>query len=790
MLPAARNVEWTTFDDSVYTGTPDTLLYKFVDAVCGTTGAGALVNEIFMARANAALDTIYFNDLDYIFGSVNFLARTGAESYDYNPMIDLLTSDQWDEVRVKDAWYRERIKQFFAAVAKGGTPEGIRTCVNAALGVECDLFEVWRYCADEETEILTRSGYKSHHDLVEGEEVLTLNMTTGLSEWQGVSAVNRFPVEDEEMLSVEMQGHSSLTTMDHRWPVMSSRREHLGQSKYGPRQWERTIHRSRDLQREDKFIRAAAAVLPQQPKYADAFVEVVGWFITEGHCNTLGYAQNIAQSHKVNPHKVERIRTALTKTFGPGVDQFTTRTGKRADRLPQWRESVSPSKPDLTLFRLNSVAGALLAEVAPRKVASWEFIHSLTESQLTLFLDAVVAGDGSVRKGDGYRSIVQNSLERLVPIQVAASLLGIDTTYQTEQKHVGNGKPTTVLSLCEKSKYITPWGQSGRNVSTRRYTGTVWCPTTPNGTWFARRGGTHYFTGNSDNFGLGIYLGRSPVSARNELVVRPHKDSLNPGEARLLRDMLERIAPVDTIITVSLQGLAVSSPVTVASATADSTYFEVQKVVTSTPLMDQLPPPELLPIDLLTTEQWMYSKDPTLAPYAAFNITSEYGYYYLMGDGARSPIDNVTYGTLAADGVTVNPEQNFEVFGTDEQLTDWITYEKADSPDNFPGGKYGITPNKAPALNPDRTPYRFPFESQLAFVTQEILRITSLGGTANASAYRLPVTKSTVTKRIYWPEQAIATVSPPRDSTVSASITQRRYQPGSAEMRDPIVFVR
>lgn len=439
IAPRSTERRMDHFDDQVFTGTPDTLLYKFVDAVCGTTGAGSLVNEIFMARANAALDTIYFNDLDYIFGSVHFLSRSGAESYDYNPMVDLLTSDQWDEVRVKDAWYRERIKQFFSAVAKGGTPEGIRTCVSAALGVECDLFEVWRY---------------------------------------------------------------------------------------------------------------------------------------------------------------------------------------------------------------------------------------------------------------------------------------------------------------------------------------------------------------RDNFGLGVYLGRAPVSARNELVIRPHKATIEPGEARLLRDMLERIAPVDTIITVSLQGLAASSPVPVASATADSTYFEIQKVVTSTPLMDQLPPPELLPIDLLTSEQWMFSKDPTLAPYAAFNITSEYGYYYLIGDGARSPIDSVTYGTLAADGITVRPEQNFEVFGTDEQLTDWITYEKADSPDNFPGGKYGITPNKAPALNPDRTPYRFPFESQLTFVTQEILRITSLGGTANASSYRLPITRSTTTKRIYWPDQAIATVSPPRDSTVSASITQRRYQPKSAEMRDPIVFVR
>ena len=42
------------------------------------------------------------------------------------------------------------------------------------------------------------------------------------------------------------------------------------------------------------------------------------------------------------------------------------------------------------------------------------------------------------------------------------------------------------------------------------YTGKVWCPTTPNGTWLARRNGKVYFTGNSgfllDGYGIKIHI--------------------------------------------------------------------------------------------------------------------------------------------------------------------------------------------------------------------------------------------------------------------------------------------
>jgi hypothetical protein len=427
------------FDDYVYTGTPGTMLYKYVDAICGTSGVGSISNQLMLTRMGTNMETIYFNELDFIFGNIGILGRSPAESYTYSPLTDQLTATQWNEVKVKDAWYRQRIADFFTACSLGGTPEGIRMCVHAALSCDCTIYEIWRYI---------------------------------------------------------------------------------------------------------------------------------------------------------------------------------------------------------------------------------------------------------------------------------------------------------------------------------------------------------------DDFGLTEDMGRSPVSARNEIVVQPHKSSLAPDEVRLVRDMLDRICPADTIVTVNTAGLAVISPVTVNSAAADSSYFEVQKIVTATPVMIQMPPPEFLPIPLSPTQTWLYDAidNPTRAPYAAFNSTSEYSYYYLTAQ--PTSIDSVTYGTLNEDG-SVTTVPNYQLFDTTGQYGPATAYATADSPDNYPGGKYGIHPDSAPALNPDGSTYIFPWASQAAFVTSEVIRILGLGGIAGTETYQLPVAPTSSTAQTFYPNYAIAYFPPAKESTISIGVTgQRNPTQVTLEVRDPANFVR
>ena len=442
MPPVSTERRMLNFDDNTYTGTPGTLIYKLVDALCGTTGAGSLLNQSFISTLQGNLDTTYGSDLDYFFGNIGFLPRSPAESYPYDPASDLLTSSAWNEVLVKDAWYRNRIRDFWIACGLGGTPEGIRMAVQAALSCDCTVFESWRYI---------------------------------------------------------------------------------------------------------------------------------------------------------------------------------------------------------------------------------------------------------------------------------------------------------------------------------------------------------------DNFGLQGGVGRAPygAGARNEVTVRPQKASLDPQELRLVRQMLSRIMPVDTIITVNLTGLSVLTPVPMRAAAANSTYFEVQKVVTATPILDQLPDPDQLPITLNDSEKWLFNAKttPQLAPHAALNYPAHYGYYYLVGGGKRSPIDSVTYGTLQSDG-SVKSEPNFVAYQATSHFTAWKTWDTADSPDNYPGGKFGIHPIYAPALNAEGSPYQFVWTSQAAYVDSEITRIIALGGEATTDQYRLPVKAPNQTRLVFYPEYAVAYHPPGRDSTVSASLTSNRPVKVSGRWSDPVTFVR
>jgi hypothetical protein len=72
-------------------------------------------------------------------------------------------------------------------------------------------------------EVVTADGWKAHEQLSVEEQVLTLNHETGLSEWQPLLAVNIWDVVNEPMVGIRGRGHSSVTTLNHRWPTLSTR---------------------------------------------------------------------------------------------------------------------------------------------------------------------------------------------------------------------------------------------------------------------------------------------------------------------------------------------------------------------------------------------------------------------------------------------------------------------------------------------------------------------------------------------------------------------------------------
>jgi hypothetical protein len=292
---------------------------------------------------------------------------------------------------------------------------------------------------------------------------------------------------------IRMEGHSfsSVSTPDHRW--LTNR---LPNSKPGtdgvklPQQlwpiasklpktsrfW--TWRTTETLTADDRIPQAVpCAELPTVPKYTDAFVELVAWIWTEGSQEHGAFV--VHQSHKVNEPNCLRIRRALNS-----LDPNRTWT----ERTDNWGMSHFAFNWEL------SKAFWPVFKNQHHKVVATEFILSLTEAQLRLFVDVSVLGDGH----DGLqRWVRQNKKEQLAALELACILLGTTTSL----RHIpSNGM--WQLSL-KTQQFVNPKravynaGSQGMRIGKEVYVGEVWCVTTRNGNWLSKRSGYVCYTGNT-----------------------------------------------------------------------------------------------------------------------------------------------------------------------------------------------------------------------------------------------------------------------------------------------------
>jgi hypothetical protein len=239
-----------------------------------------------------------------------------------------------------------------------------------------------------------------------------------------------------------------------------------------------------------------------------------------------------------------------------------------------------------------------------------------------------------------------------------------------------------------------------------------------------------------------------------------------------LNKLLERIKPRETVITISTQGLAVHTQIAIAAVSASSSYFQIEKTITGVPDLASLPPTPVLAADLDPANQWLKPNVPIQAPYTAFNNSQENSVYYLYSTTGTTVIDTVSY-TTETNGVLLN-SQLFSQSSSPNNYGPWNSYDLADSPDNFPGGKYGQTPYSAPALTPTGQSYTFPFTSQAVYITQQQAAILSIGGQVTDTQYRLPLSRQPSTGlQSFNPTNAIPLHVPVKESTVTTPWVRR-----------------
>nr|WP_229806135.1 peptidoglycan-binding protein [Microbispora rosea] len=357
------------------------------------------------------------------------------------------------------------------------------------------------YCVDEETEILTRRGWRTYKELRAGDIALTLNHETGMTEWQPVLEVCVFPAREREMIRMRGDLHSSLTTPDHRWPVERHRRLAAGSTRRFVTARERVWATTETLGHRDRILLAApCADLPGEAKWSDALVELVAWFCAEdpgdrdpGDRDHGERGQGEPASRVVirrsgrNAANAARVAAALRQVFGPPREDGPP-AGRAADGVPRWREAG-----DLGEFHLSAGAGEALLGPAPGRVPAFEFLLSLTRAQLALFVETCLAAGGAAdRLVRGDRAAAEAFMFAVLLSGRAASLRRLPPTATCPGERW--------LVTIERRHGFAPRGAAATGSFTIRrepYRGEIWCPRTENQSWLARRDGTVYFTGNT-----------------------------------------------------------------------------------------------------------------------------------------------------------------------------------------------------------------------------------------------------------------------------------------------------
>jgi len=136
------------FPEPIYQQGRDTHLFRFIQALCGESGAGLVAKLSYYARLPQEANLLEFSDLDTLYTSHFDFRRLAFETYD-DDFSTFNTQDVWDALRRKDRSYADRFALFMRACQLGGTPDGIALAAAAGIGADVDVVENYNFVYDQ-----------------------------------------------------------------------------------------------------------------------------------------------------------------------------------------------------------------------------------------------------------------------------------------------------------------------------------------------------------------------------------------------------------------------------------------------------------------------------------------------------------------------------------------------------------------------------------------------------------------------------------------------------------------
>ena len=312
-------------------------------------------------------------------------------------------------------------------------------------------------CVPLDTEILTKDGWKYYYQVAEGDEVLSLNLTSQKVEFCKVTAINVY--RNHPVCELSTTRFLARCTPEHKWVVRS---QYEGLHKVA----------TKDIKVSEKIVQN----VPQEYNASDDGRRL-GWLMCDCEIsrteNGMPSTAYIRQSKHVGD---------VGSLFGEG------RLCKKYNE--KWMDSYEWNVPAEEVRRV----------LGKFKVSNYA---DLSRAMLVADIDDVAGCYQSVMLADGEnRGFSSTYYELVQAVQIMCARLGIATGHITSRVMRNSTKPLYTLSIkmTDGARASEIWV---KNLPPQD----VWCPTTENGTWFMRQGDFVTLTSNCETSAVGRALG-------------------------------------------------------------------------------------------------------------------------------------------------------------------------------------------------------------------------------------------------------------------------------------------
>lgn len=353
-------------------------------------------------------------------------------------------------------------------------------------------------CVDVETEILTRSGWKKYNEISKGDVIHSINYETGKMEDDQIQRVNI--LKSSDVYSMTSRSFDSVSTGDHRWYL--HKREYQREDKT-PTTVIKTTEEILNLKssslysvphiHQDHIAKDVRTSIDPIEMYM-----LLGLIAGDGSINKKTGRVQLDCHSSANLRELEAIETCVEYLFPEGV---AVNAFEESGML-RWRFNAEQSAYILGFFDVeynsNLSQSRFIKKIDPALFKTMDYRAA------SGLLGGYLMSDGHLEKQRLEYSF-RNTEQVIIDDFIHTAILCGENPRQVTDHRGGNfqvfpnGKSYIVKDI--HTVYLRMARYTSINkaqLKTEKLGGehTVWCPTTRNSTWIARRNGTVYVTGN------------------------------------------------------------------------------------------------------------------------------------------------------------------------------------------------------------------------------------------------------------------------------------------------------